>query len=758
MGSYLEQLNPSQRAAVEHVEGPSLVIAGAGSGKTRVLTYKVAYLMEQGFSPYSILALTFTNKAAKEMKERIGRVTGEHASRHLWMGTFHSIFSRILRAEAAAIGFPSTFTIYDSADSKSLINNIIKNELNLDNKHYKPRSVQARISLAKNSLVTPSAYAQDEKILMRDKSQRLPHIKEIYSIYVKRCKAAGAMDFDDLLLYTNILFRDHPEILQKYQDMFRFILVDEYQDTNYAQFLIVRQLAKAHGRVAVVGDDAQSIYSFRGARLDNMLQFPKIFENTKIYKLEQNYRSTQNIVKAANSLIAKNKGQFEKNTFSENAPGDPIIISNYYSDQEEGYSVARSISDLIMRGGNDYSDFAILYRTNSQSRNFEEALRKLNIPYKIYGGLSFYQRKEIKDLLAYFRISSNSRDNEALKRIINFPKRGLGQSSVSKVETVSNLSGEAMLDICRKPLEFNCEVNAGTAKKLSTFAELIDKFQEEINTKPAHEMAEIILKESGILKEFSDQNDIENISRKDNIQEMLNALSIFEEGRKKENDLDTVTLLHFLEEVSLLTDQDQDNGEDTNKVTLMTVHASKGLEFKNVFIVGMEKELFPSSQSVESPSQYEEERRLFYVAITRAEEKCFLSYAKSRYQWGKANICAPSPFLRDIDNQYVRAPGDVSFRTKKTIQREQNGPGNDAQKLAALRTQQARRQNSVSPDFKPSDPNSITAGMQVEHARFGMGKVLSMEGSGESAKAVIFFQKEGQKNLLLKFAKLRIVQ
>lgn len=757
MGSYLDELNPSQRAAVEHIDGPSLVIAGAGSGKTRVLTYKVAHLMEQGFSPYSILALTFTNKAAKEMKTRIARVTGEFESRHLWMGTFHSIFSRILRAEADTLGFPSTFTIYDSSDSKSLINNIIKNDLNLDNKHYKPKVVQARISLAKNSLVTPSAYANDENIQVRDKSQRLPHIKDIYRIYTKRCKAAGAMDFDDLLLYTNILFRDHPKILEKYQDMFRFILVDEYQDTNYAQFLIVRQLAKKHGRVCVVGDDAQSIYSFRGARLDNMLQFPKIFDKAQVFKLEQNYRSTQNIVNAANSLIAKNKGQFEKNTFSKNAEGSPIIINSYYSDREEGFSVARTISDLVMRG-DDYEDCAILYRTNSQSRNFEEALRKMNFPYKIYGGLSFYQRKEIKDLLAYFRLSSNGYDNEALKRIINFPARGLGMKTVEKVEIASNLSGVSMLEVCKNPLEYNAGVNAGTAKKLGAFATLIEGFQKDISEKAAHEMAEIILKDSGILKEFSDQSDIENLSRKDNIQEMLNALSIFEQDRKTENEQELVTLLHFLEEVSLLTDQDESKDQDTNRITMMTVHASKGLEFKNVFVVGMEKELFPSLQSMDSPRQYEEERRLFYVAITRAEQRCYLSYAKSRYQWGKATICNPSPFLRDIDNRFLSAPGDISFKTKRTIEREQSGPSNDAQKIAALRTQQARKMNTVDPDFIPSSPNEITTGLQVEHARFGIGKVINMEGQGEGAKATIFFQKEGQKNLLLKFAKLRVVK
>lgn len=757
MGHYLDELNPSQRAAVEHIDGPSLVIAGAGSGKTRVLTYKVAYLMEQGFSPYSILALTFTNKAAKEMKNRIARVTGEFASRHLWMGTFHSIFSRILRAEAATLGFPSTFTIYDASDSKSLINNIIKNDLNLDNKHYKPKTVQARISLAKNSLVTPSAYANDRNIQERDKSQRLPHIKDIYSLYTKRCKDAGAMDFDDLLLYTNILFRDHPKVLEKYQEIFRFILVDEYQDTNYAQFLIVRQLAKAHGRISVVGDDAQSIYSFRGARLDNMLQFPKIFEKAQIFKLEQNYRSTQNIVKAANSLIAKNKGQFEKNTFSENDTGTPITVHSYYSDQEEGYSVARSISDLILRG-DTYEDCAILYRTNSQSRNFEEALRKMNIPYKIYGGLSFYQRKEIKDLLAYFRISSNERDNEALKRIANFPARGLGQVTLQRVETAANLHDVPMLDVCKKPLEYNAGINAGTAKKLTAFAQLIDSFQLQISEKSAHEMANIILKESGILKEFSDQSDIENLSRKDNIQEMLNALTIFEQERKKEDELELVTLLNFLEEVALLTDQDENKDQDTNRITLMTVHASKGLEFKNVFVVGMEKELFPSLQSMDSPSQYEEERRLFYVAITRAEVNCFLSYAKSRYQWGKATICTPSPFLRDIDNQYLRAPGDVSFKTKRTVQREKAGASSDAVKIAALRMQQARKANTVTPDFTPSNPADISTGMTVEHGRFGRGKIINMEGQGEGAKATIFFQKEGQKNLLLRFAKLKIIK
>ncbi len=758
MGNYLDELNPSQRAAVEHIEGPSLVIAGAGSGKTRVLTYKVAYLMEQGFSPYSILALTFTNKAAKEMKMRIGYVTGEFSSRHLWMGTFHSIFSRILRAEAERIGFPSTFTIYDTSDAKSLINNIIKNELNLDNKHYKPRTVLARISLAKNSLITPSAYAQNADLQKVDQAMRLPHITEIYRRYMQRCREAGAMDFDDLLLYTNILFRDHQDVLQKYQDMFRFILVDEYQDTNYAQFLIVKQLAQVHKRICVVGDDAQSIYSFRGARLDNMLQFPKIFEGTQIYKLEQNYRSTQNIVNAANSLIAKNKGQFEKNTFSENAVGDPIVISNYYSDQEEGYSVARKISEIIMHGGYEYSDFAILYRTNSQSRNFEEALRKLNLPYRIYGGLSFYQRKEIKDLLAYFRIAANARDNEALKRIINFPARGLGQTTVGRVETAANLSGVPMLDVCKNPLEYNSGVNASTAKKLVVFAELIEDFQNNIGTMAAHEMAESILKQSGTLKEYSDKSDVENMSARDNLQEMLNAISIFEADRKKESDIDNITLLQFLEEVSLLTDQDNNNDQDNNKITLMTVHASKGLEFRNVFVVGMEKELFPAVQSTDSPSQFEEERRLFYVAITRAEERCFLTYAKSRYQWGKANLCEPSPFLRDIDTKYVRTPADVSFKTQRSTDRQNSVPSNDAQKIAALRMQQAKRQNPVPEDFVASDPKHITSGMQVEHARFGMGKVISMEGSGDSAKAVIFFQKEGQKNLILKFAKLRIIE
>jgi DNA helicase-2/ATP-dependent DNA helicase PcrA len=630
-------------------------------------------------------------------------------------------------------------------------------DLNLDNKHYKAKTVQARISIAKNSLMTPSAYANDEDVQTRDKAQRLPHIKEVYRIYTKRCKDAGAMDFDDLLLYTNVLFRDHPKVLAKYQDMFRFILVDEYQDTNYAQFLIVQQLAKAHGRVSVVGDDAQSIYSFRGARLDNMLQFPKIFDKAQVFKLEQNYRSTQNIVKAANSLIAKNKGQFDKNTFSENAEGSPIVVSNYYSDQEEGFSVARSISDLIQRG-DTYQDCAILYRTNSQSRNFEEALRKLSIPYKIYGGLSFYQRKEIKDLIAYFRLSSNERDNEALKRIANFPTRGLGQVTMRRVETASNVNDVAMLDVCKNPLEYKAGVNAGTAKKLLAFANLIEGFQAQVSEKSAHEMAEIILNKSGILKEFSDQSDIENLSRKDNIQEILNALTIFEQERKKEDEMEIVTLLNFLEEVSLLTDQDGDKDEDPNKITLMTVHASKGLEFKNVFVVGMEKELFPSLQSMDSPRQYEEERRLFYVAITRAETNCFLSYAKSRYQWGIATICTPSPFLRDIDNKYLRAPGDVSFKTKRTVQREKAGASSDAVKIAALRMQQARKTNTVTPDFTPSNPSDISTGMTVEHGRFGRGKIINMEGKGEGAKATIFFQKEGQKNLLLKFAKLKIVK
>ncbi len=755
MESYLSELNPSQKAAVEYVDGPSLVIAGAGSGKTRVLTYKVAHLIDLGFSPYSILALTFTNKAAREMKKRIAQVAGEHDTHHLWMGTFHSLFSRILRAEADVLGFPSSFTIYDTSDSKSLINSIIRNDLNLDNKHYKPKMVQAHISLAKNSLITPTAYANDPDIQKRDKSQHLPHIKEIYRLYLRRCKAAGAMDFDDLLLYTNVLFRDYPEVLQKYQDRFRFVLVDEYQDTNYAQFLIVHQLAKAHGRLSVVGDDAQSIYSFRGARLDNMLQFAEVFENAKIFKLEQNYRSTQNIVNAANSLIEKNKNQFKKNTFSDNKEGSPIVINEYYSDQEESYSVAHSISHLV-RQGDAYGDCVILYRTNSQSRHFEAALRKMNMPYRIYGGLSFYQRKEIKDLLSYFRLSSNEQDNEALKRIINFPARGLGNVTIRKLEAASALAGVSMLEVCRKPLEYNAGINAGTTGKLHKFAALIDDFHAQIRDKSAHEMAQIILDGSSILKEFSNEADIENISRKDNIQEMINAISIFEEERKGENE--RITLLNFLEEVSLLTDQDEDQSEDTDRITLMTVHASKGLEFKNVFVVGMEKELFPSAQSSELSSRYEEERRLFYVAITRAEERCFLSYAKSRYQWGKATICSPSPFLRDIDRRFIQVPDGVGFKTRRTLERRQSEAGNNAQKTAALRTQKARKMNEILPDFTPSDPDEIATGMQVEHARFGCGKIISMEGRGSGASATIFFQKEGQKKLLLKFAKLRIVR
>lgn len=756
MSTYLDELNQAQRAAVEHVDGPSLVLAGAGSGKTRVLTYKIAHLVELGYKPSSILALTFTNKAAREMKERIGRVTGEEEARHIWMGTFHSIFSRILRQEAETLGFPSAFTIYDSSDSKSLINNIIKHDFKLDNKHYTPKTVQARISLAKNSLITPNAYMNDAKLLERDKAQRLPQIFNIYRRYMQRCKEAGAMDFDDLLLYTNILFRDNPEILQKYQNIFRYILVDEYQDTNHAQFLIVRQLAKVHERLCVVGDDAQSIYSFRGARIDNMFQFPKIFDKTQVFKLEQNYRSTQTIVDAANSVIAKNKEQFKKNTFSENAIGNPIYINSYYSDQEESYSVARKVAELVA-GGDYYEDIAILYRTNSQSRLFETALSKLQIPNRVYGGLSFYQRKEIKDLVGYFRMTVNERDNEALKRIINFPTRGIGATTVTKVETAANLNGVTMFEVCRNPLEYNAGVNTGTAKKLAAFVEMIESFQAIVTERTAHEMADIILKESGTLEEYSNEADIENLSRKDNIQEMLNALSIFEKDKRKRNNEELVTLVTFLEEVSLLTDQDTSE-DDNNTVTLMTVHASKGLEFKHVFIVGIEKELFPSLQSMESPKQIEEERRLFYVAITRAETNCFLSYTKSRYQWGKATLCTPSPFLRDIDSKYVKASDEVTFTTKRTRYRKESAATTDSQKIAALRTQKSRHQNNVPDDFVPSDPSLIKAGVNVEHARFGIGKVIKMDGVGHSSKATIFFQNEGQKNLLLKFAKLKVVE
>ena len=628
--NYLEELNESQRNAVLYNDGPSLVIAGAGSGKTRVLTYKIAHLLENGYNPWNILALTFTNKAAREMKERIARQVGEQRARYLWMGTFHSVFSRILRAEAQHVGFTSQFTIYDSADSKSLLRSIIK-EMGLDEKTYKPGMVQARISNAKNHLVSPSGYAANKEAFTEDQAAKVPALRDIYRRYWERCRQAGAMDFDDLLVYTYILFRDFPEVLARYREQFRYVLVDEYQDTNYAQHSIVLQLTKESQRVCVVGDDAQSIYSFRGADIDNILYFTKIYPNTKVFKLEQNYRSTQTIVCAANSLIAKNERQIRKEVFSEKEKGEAIGVFQAYSDVEEGDIVTNQIAALRREHDYSYSDFAILYRTNAQSRIFEEALRKRGMPYKIYGGLSFYQRKEIKDVIAYFRLVVNPNDEEAFKRIINYPARGIGDTTVGKIIAAATENNVSLWAVLCEPLTYGLTINKGTHNKLQDFRGLIEEFISTQSEKNAYEIGTEIIRQSGIINDVCQDNLPENLSRKENIEELVNGINDFCAVRQEEGN-PNVSLTDFLSEVSLLTDQDSDKEGDGEKITLMTVHSAKGLEFGNVFVVGMEENLFPSGMAGDSPRAMEEERRLFYVAVTRAKTYLFLYSVKELYQ------------------------------------------------------------------------------------------------------------------------------
>ena len=772
MNDYLDELNEAQRDAVINTEGPSLVIAGAGSGKTRVLTYRIAHLLENGVPPSTILALTFTNKAAREMKERIAKIVGQQTARYLWMGTFHSIFARILRGEAEIIGYPSNFTIYDTQDTKSLLKAIVKS-MKLDDKAYKPGLVYNRISAAKNNLITPTAYMQNTQIREADQATRMPRLAEVYKEYARRCKNAGAMDFDDLLLQTNLLFKNHEEILEKYQQRFKYILVDEYQDTNFSQYLIVKKLAQGHENICVVGDDAQSIYSFRGAKIENILNFRQDYPDFNTYKLEQNYRSTQTIVDAANSLIEKNKRQLPKRVFSENAEGEKIQVIGALTDNEEGYLVANEIIDTRMNHQHRFADFAILYRTNAQSRIFEEALRKRNIPYKIYGGLSFYQRKEIKDLLSYYRLTINVKDDEAFKRIINYPARGIGNTTLTKLETYAVQNNQSIWEIASNPDE--CQMaglNAGTQRKVAEFTHMIEGFASQLISMEAYELALQIASETGMLKEFYKDKTPENLSRYENVQELLNAIQDFslnakEEGRPNQ-------LNNFMEEVALLTDQDTDKEEDFDKVTMMTVHSSKGLEFKNVFIVGLEENLFPSgfSGTLTAP-ELEEERRLFYVALTRAEENAWLSFAKQRYRWGNLEFCNPSRFIGEIDEQFLNfksgglqahLPQRESIPPMKeesgTVKRSPMGirsqQGNEQLGKRLTRMNEVSRQNAVS--FTGSEPDEIQAGMFVEHQRFGRGKVLAIEGTMPDRKAKVFFPNAGEKHLLLKFAKLKIVE
>ena len=661
--SYLDELTAAQRAAVEYNDGPQLVIAGAGSGKTRVLTYKIAYLLEHGVHAGNILALTFTNKAAREMKTRIASLVGDQVARYLWMGTFHSICTRILRQEAELIGYTRDFTIYDTTDSKSVIKHIVK-DMQLDEKVYKPNVVLSRISLAKNQLLSPTSYSSNRDYTMQDRFARIPEVSRIYSEYNRRLKACNAMDFDDLLFMTNTLFKNHEEVLHKYQDFFRYILVDEYQDTNYSQYLIVKRLAEPDNHICVVGDDAQSIYSFRGANIENILTFQKGYTDAKLFKLERNYRSTQTIVNAANSLIRHNRGQIPKAVYSELALGERLQLSTYMSDRDEGKAVAQQVK-LLYRQGYDYESMAVLYRTNAQSRVIEDELRHLGIPYRIYGGMSFYQRKEIKDAIAYFRLAVNPHDNEAFARVINYPLRGIGETTVMKLREASRLSGLSMMEVIANPEAAKLDVSVATMKKLTAFGELIQGFGDRVATMDAYEFATIMMRDTGVMREAKADTTPEGVARLENLEEMLAGIHEFVEQRLRDG-VSFTPMTEFLSEVSLLTDQDENQDDNQARITLLTVHAAKGLEFKVTFIVGLEENLFPS-QFCQAPKEIEEERRLLYVAITRSMERCYLTNARQRFRNGQTVFSSPSRFLKDIDTCYVQQTQSMSSYTPQPI-------------------------------------------------------------------------------------------
>jgi DNA helicase II / ATP-dependent DNA helicase PcrA len=759
--SYLDELNPSQREAVECIEGPTMVIAGAGSGKTRVLTYRIAHMMEMGVDPFNILALTFTNKAAREMTERIGKIVGASEAKNITMGTFHSVFSRILRFNADRLGYPTNFTIYDTQDSKSLIKDIIK-ELNLDDKVYKPSMVLGRISSAKNNLISWEAYAQNPEIIQEDNQSRRPELARLYQSYVQRCFKAGAMDFDDLLYQTNVLLRDFPDVLHFYQQKFRYILVDEYQDTNYAQYLIVKKLAAIYENICVVGDDAQSIYSFRGANIQNILNFRKDYPDFKLFKLEQNYRSTRNIVEAANSVIARNQDQIKKNVWTDNREGNPIKVIRTLTDNEEGKVIANKIFDLKHGGATSYNDFAILYRTNKQSRSFEEALRKMNIPYKIYGGISFYQRKEIKDLLAYFRLTTNHHDEEALKRVINYPKRGIGKTSIENIIIAATAFGVSMWDVITKFDQYPAAINGATRTKLYEFTTMINSFTAQLDKLNAYDLAQTIAKSSGILKELHSEKDKgpEEVERYQNIEELLAGIKEFTISKEEESER---SLTEFMLDVALLTDADEDKGEERNHVTLMTIHSSKGLEFPHVFLVGLEENLFPSQMALHTRTELEEERRLFYVALTRAMESCTLSWAASRFNWGQLVTSEQSRFIDEIDKSYLEFDNPIRGAGRSLSGRT----GGFEQPFSGGLN---KRFNTPPPTFKPVDQvgsNSgtkgssgadIKVGYNVMHDRFGKGKVTKLEGEGADKKATIFFPHHGAKTVLLRFANLTVLE
>ena len=790
----LSQLNESQRSAVEYCDGASLVIAGAGSGKTRVLTYKIAYLLqEKGLKPWNILALTFTNKAAREMKDRIAKLVGHEQARYLNMGTFHSVFSRILRAEAEKIGFSSNFTIYDQTDARSLVKSIIK-EMGLDDKVYKPSTVSDQISMAKNHLILPNAFVKCS--LYDDKK---PKVAEVYVRYAERCRQANAMDFDDLLVNTWLLFSNHEDMRRKYVERFAFVLVDEYQDTNYAQQKIVLQLTQELQRVCVVGDDAQSIYSFRGANIDNILNFRDSYNNAKLFKLEQNYRSTQLIVQAANSLIRKNERQIPKDVYSKNEHGEKLTLKPAYSDKEEAIIVCKDIQRIRRQDHAEYSDFAILYRTNAQSRSFEEQMRKDGIPYRIYGGLSFYQRKEIKDVIAYFRLVSNPNDEEALKRIINYPTRGIGDTTLNKIVATATTYGVSLWTVIQQPSLFHLEISAGTAKKVETFRQLVEGWSDRKESEDAYQLGHAIIMESGISKDIYSSRNPEDLSRQENLEEFLGGMQDFVESRREEGLEDQVALSDFLQEVALLTDLDSDSDENQSKVSLMTIHSAKGLEFPTVFVVGLEENIFPSPMCINSMRELEEERRLLYVAITRAEKHCILTCAQNRFRYGRMEYDTPSRFIRDFDPTLLRVEGNLEggFRShddgRKPWQRPSEGPEwmqNPRPVATQFRADPKPRQIPVcKPEpavnpfsasferqlnmasngrFKPvsrvapaasavSQPVSLTEGATIEHQRFGIGKVIKIEGTGDNEKATVEFRNAGTKQLLLKFAKFRIV-
>lgn len=775
-----QYLNDVQREAVLYTDGPQLVIAGAGSGKTRVLTYKIAYLLSQGYEPWRIMALTFTIKAANEMKARIASLVGQEVASRLWMGTFHSIFSRILHTNAELLGFRKDFTIYDTADARSLLKSIIK-EMQLDDKIYKPATVQSIISNAKNALITPGAYASNDELREIDRKQKRPMLHNIYRLYWERCFRAGAMDFDDLLLYTNILFRDHPDVAHKYSNFFRYILVDEYQDTNFSQHLIVSQLCREHGHLCVVGDDAQSIYSFRGAKIGNILNLRNEYPNLRIDKLEQNYRSTQNIVEAANSLIKKNKEQIPKHIFSEKERGNKVTLLSSYSDFEEAYLVANRIKEMRLLNSHDYNQFAVLYRTNAQSRVLEEALRKRNMPYRIYGGLSFYQRKEIKDAVAYCRLTINPNDEEAFKRVINYPSRGIGDTTVGKILSCATTHNVGVWQVLSHPVEYALQVNAGTKAKLEAFRELIESFQADTQQLSITQLVEQIIRRSGIINDIYSSETPENISRQENIQELLNGVQEFYNLRQEEG-VESITLADFLAEISLITDQDKGDEANDEKVTLMTIHSAKGLEFRNVIITGLEEDLLPSAMSYDSEQAIEEERRLLYVAITRAQENCILTYAQTRFRNGKTNSCRPSRFIKDLDARYVDKP---DLTTKEPVDR--GGVFSDRNKLFArtapsfdtpqrtftppkaeshLKPIPGSRRLLNTDDTKPAAPSqasevasigALHAGARIRHDRFGLGTVEAIEGTGDNCKISVAFDNVGRKQLLLKFAKFTII-